>query len=207
VPGKNGPVPLAAVAEIGEGSGPARIDRRDRERVITVSAELNGLPLGDVMSEVRRMPAMQNLPAGVRILPAGDSEAFVELFVGFALALLAGVLSVYLVLLLLFHSGTQPIVILAAVPLCGGGAFGLLLLTTLSGMLFSEEVFGRPFRFEHKTVFSLLSLAFFGVLLTGRVVRGWRGRIAMRFTLWGFLILLLAYIGTRFVLEVVLQRY
>jgi ABC-type uncharacterized transport system permease subunit len=85
--------------------------------------------------------------------------------------------------------------------------FGLLLLTTLSGMLFSEEVFGRPFRFEHKTVFSLLSLAFFGVLLTGRVVRGWRGRIAMRFTLWGFLILLLAYIGTRFVLEVVLQRY
>ena len=129
VPGKNGPVPLAAVAEIGEGSGPARIDRRDRERVITVSAELNGLPLGDVMSEVRRMPAMQNLPAGVRILPAGDSEAFVELFVGFALALLAGVLSVYLVLLLLFHSGTQPIVILAAVPLCGGGAFGLLLLT------------------------------------------------------------------------------
>jgi len=65
----------------------------------------------------------------VRILPAGDSEAFVELFVGFALALLAGVLSVYLVLLLLFHSGTQPIVILAAVPLCGGGAFGLLLLT------------------------------------------------------------------------------
>jgi ABC-type uncharacterized transport system permease subunit len=45
------------------------------------------------------------------------------------------------------------------------------------------------------------------VLLTGRVVRGWRGRIAMRFTLWGFLILLLAYIGTRFVFEVVLQRY
>lgn len=129
VPGKNGPVPLAAVADVSEGSGPARIDRRDRERIITVSAELNGLPLGDVMNEVRRMPAMQNLPAGVRILPAGDSEAFIDLFVGFALALLAGVLSVYLVLLLLFHSGTQPLVILAAVPLCGGGAFGLLLLT------------------------------------------------------------------------------
>ena len=85
--------------------------------------------------------------------------------------------------------------------------FGLLLLTTLSGMLFSEEVFGRPFRFEHKTVFSLLSLAFFGVLLIGRVVRGWRGRIAMRFTLWGFLVLLLAYVGSHFVLEVVLGRF
>jgi multidrug efflux pump subunit AcrB len=129
VPGKNGPVPLASVAEISEGSGPARIDRQDRERNVTVSAELNGLPLGDVLATVRKMPAMQNLPAGVNIVPAGDSEAFVELFVGFALALLAGVASVYVVLLLLFHSGTQPLVILAAVPLCGGGAFGLLLLT------------------------------------------------------------------------------
>jgi multidrug efflux pump subunit AcrB len=129
VPGKSGPVPLSAVADITEGSGPARIDRLNRERTVTVSAELNGLPLGDVMAKVRNMPAMQNLPAGVRILPAGDSEAFVELFVGFALALLAGIASVYLVLLLLFHSATQPIVILAAVPLCGGGAFGLLLLT------------------------------------------------------------------------------
>jgi len=129
VPGKNGPVPLSAVADITEGSGPARIDRLNRERTVTVSAELNGLPLGDVMAQVRSMPAMQNLPAGVRILPAGDSEAFVELFVGFALALLAGIASVYIVLVLLFHSGTQPLVILAAVPLCGGGAFGLLLLT------------------------------------------------------------------------------
>ncbi len=129
VPGKNGPVPLAAVADITEGSGPARIDRLNRERTVTVSAELNGLPLGDVMAKMNRAPAMQNLPAGVRILPAGDSEAFVELFVGFVLALLAGIVSVYLVLLLLFHSGTQPLVILAAVPLCGGGAFGLLLLT------------------------------------------------------------------------------
>ena len=129
VPGKAGPVPLSSVADITEGSGPARIDRLNRERTVTVSAELNGLPLGDVMAKVRKMPAMQNLPAGVRILPAGDSEAFVELFVGFALALLAGIASVYLVLVLLFHSGTQPLVILAAVPLCGGGAFGLLLLT------------------------------------------------------------------------------
>jgi multidrug efflux pump subunit AcrB len=129
VPGKNGPVPLSAVAEITESSGPARIDRLNRERNVTVSAELNGLPLGDVMSRVNRMPAVQTLPPGVRIVPAGDSEAFVELFVGFALALLAGIVSVYLVLLLLFHSATQPFVILAAVPLCGGGAFGLLLLT------------------------------------------------------------------------------
>jgi ABC-type uncharacterized transport system permease subunit len=88
-----------------------------------------------------------------------------------------------------------------------GIGFVLLLLTTATGMLFSEEVFGRPFRIEHKTVFSLVALAFFAVLLAGRVFRGWRGRIATRFTLGGFALLLLAYVGTRFVLEVVLSRH
>ncbi|MFO0511801.1 MAG: efflux RND transporter permease subunit, partial [Gammaproteobacteria bacterium] len=129
VPGARGPVPLSAVAEITEGSGPARIDRLNRERNVTVSAELNGQPLGDIMAKVRDLPIAKNLPTGVRIMPAGDSEAFVELFVGFAVAMLAGVVAVYVVLLLLFHSATLPLVILAAVPLCGGGAFGLLLLT------------------------------------------------------------------------------
>ena len=85
--------------------------------------------------------------------------------------------------------------------------FVLLLATTATGMLFSEEVFGQPFQLNHKTVFSLVSLAFFGVLLVGRAVRGWRGRIATRFTLGGFAVLLLAYVGTRFVLEVLLGRY
>lgn len=84
--------------------------------------------------------------------------------------------------------------------------FALLLLTTITGAFFSEQVFGRPLRIEHKTVFSLIALAVFGVLLAGRALRGWRGRIAMNFTLWGFTTLMLAYVGTRFVLEVVLHR-
>ncbi len=129
VPGSQGPVPLSAVAEIRESSGPARIDRLDRERNVTVGAELNGQPLGDVIAKVRRLEVMMRLPPGVTVRPAGDSEAFTELFVGFGLAMLAGITCVYLVLLLLFNSATQPLTILAAVPLCGGGAFGLLLLT------------------------------------------------------------------------------
>lgn len=129
VPGAQGPVPLSAVAQISEGSGPARIDRLDRERNVTVSAELNGRPLGDVMAAVRKLEIMSRLPPGIEIKPAGDSEAFRELFLGFALAMLTGVSCVYLVLLLLFNSPTQPLTILAAVPLCGGGAFGMLLLT------------------------------------------------------------------------------
>ena len=129
VNGKNGPVPLSAVATIREGSGPATIDRLDRERNVTVTAELNGLPLDSVMKQVKALDAMTMLPPGVRVLPTGDSEAFVELFTGFAFAMLFGIVSVYLVLLLLFHSASQPLTILSAVPLCGGGAFGMLLIS------------------------------------------------------------------------------
>ncbi len=84
--------------------------------------------------------------------------------------------------------------------------FGLLTLTAISGIVFSEEVFGRPLRFDHKTVFSLMAWGMFGLLLIGRARWGWRGRTALRLTISGFVVLLLAYVGTRFVLEVVLQR-
>jgi ABC-type uncharacterized transport system permease subunit len=84
--------------------------------------------------------------------------------------------------------------------------FVLLSLTVASGVLFSEQVFGRAPRFDHKTVFSIAAWLLFGILLVGRYVRGWRGKMAGRLTLSGTLFLLLAYIGSRFVLEVILQR-
>jgi ABC-type uncharacterized transport system permease subunit len=85
-------------------------------------------------------------------------------------------------------------------------AFVFLSLTLLTGIAFSEELFGRALRFDHKTVFALLSWLTFGLLLAGRSLHGWRGRTAVRWTLSGFLMLLFAYVGSRFVLEVVLQR-
>ena len=72
---------------------------------------------------------MQTLPAGVSFLNTGDAEVFVELFVGFVLAMAAGIVCIYMVLLLLFNHALQPLTILTAVPLCAGGAFGALLLT------------------------------------------------------------------------------
>ncbi len=84
--------------------------------------------------------------------------------------------------------------------------FVALTLTLISGVLFSEEVFGRAMRLDHKTVFAIAAWLVFAVLLAGRALRGWRGRVAMRFTLGGFGLLVLAYLGTRFVLEVILQR-
>ena len=129
VPSRNGTVPLSAVATITDGSGPAQIERFNRERNIKISAELNGQPLGNVTATLRRSEAMTTLPPGVRVAPSGDSEAFAEMFLGFGLAMVTGIGTVYLVLLLLFRSPLQPLVILGAVPLCGAGAFGALLIT------------------------------------------------------------------------------
>ena len=84
--------------------------------------------------------------------------------------------------------------------------FTLLLLTTVTGIVFSEETFGKPLPLDHKTIFSLIATVFVGLLLVGHWLWGWRGRIAIRLTLGGFALLLLSYVGSRFVLEVVLRR-
>jgi len=85
-------------------------------------------------------------------------------------------------------------------------AFVLLTCTLATGIAFSESLFGRPLRFDHKTLFAVLSWATFALLLAGRHFYGWRGRTALRWTLSGFVLLLLAYVGSRFALEVVLGR-
>jgi ABC-type uncharacterized transport system permease subunit len=87
-----------------------------------------------------------------------------------------------------------------------GAAFVFLTLTLATGIAFSETLFGRAMRADHKTVFAVLSWITFGLLLAGRGLYGWRGRTATRFTLGGFVLLVLAYVGSRFVLEVVLHR-
>jgi len=87
-----------------------------------------------------------------------------------------------------------------------GAAFVFLTLTLATGIVFAETLFGRALRFDHKTVFAVLSWATFGALLAGRLLYGWRGRTALRWTLTGFVLLLLAYVGSRFVLEVILGR-
>lgn len=84
--------------------------------------------------------------------------------------------------------------------------FILLSLALGSGILFSEEVFGQAISFSHKTFFAVLSWMVFGALLAGRVIWGWRGRLAVRWTITGFVMLLLAYVGSKFVLEILLHR-
>ncbi|MBK7677648.1 cytochrome c biogenesis protein CcsA [Accumulibacter sp.] len=85
-------------------------------------------------------------------------------------------------------------------------AFCLLTVALVSGVMFSEAIFGKAVVFDHKTLFAFASWAIFAALLVGRRVYGWRGRIALRWTLAGFMVLLLAYMGSRFVAEVLLGR-
>jgi ABC-type uncharacterized transport system permease subunit len=87
-----------------------------------------------------------------------------------------------------------------------GAAFVLLTLTLATGMALSESMFGRAMRFNHETVFAVMAWLTFAVLLWGRLVRGWRGRTALRWTVAGFVMVVLANIGTAFVLEVLLHR-
>ncbi|MBU1692002.1 MAG: cytochrome c biogenesis protein CcsA [Gammaproteobacteria bacterium] len=84
--------------------------------------------------------------------------------------------------------------------------FILLTLSILSGVLFSEELFHKPLQFSHKSLFALLSWGIYAALLGGRQIYGWRGRTAILWTLAGFAMLLLAYLGSKFVLEIILQR-
>jgi multidrug efflux pump subunit AcrB len=125
----SGSVMVSQVADLELSSGPAVIDRYDRSRNINFEVELSGLPLGDVTGAVQNLPSIRNLPTGVKQINIGDAEMMTELFASFGLAMLTGVLCIFIVLVLLFKEFLQPITILAALPLSFGGGFVALLLT------------------------------------------------------------------------------
>ncbi|GJL83074.1 MAG: inner membrane protein YpjD [marine bacterium B5-7] len=84
--------------------------------------------------------------------------------------------------------------------------FALLTISLISGSVFSQELFGSAFKFNHHVVLSMVAWVTFAILIGGRMLWGWRGRVAAVWTIAGFLILVLAYFGSRFVLEVILHR-
>ena len=136
VPGSKGPVMLGQVATLEMASGPAIIDRYDRSRNVNFEIELSGLPLGDVTKAVQALPSVKNLPPGVKVVEIGDAEVMGELFASFGLAMLTGVLCIYIVLVLLFKDFLHPVTILAALPLSLGGAF--------VGLLLADKSFSMP---------------------------------------------------------------
>jgi multidrug efflux pump subunit AcrB len=123
-----GPVMVGQVAKLEMSSGPAVIDRYDRSRNINFEIELSGVPLGEVTAAVQELPSMQALPPGVTQINIGDAEMMAEMIGNFGMAMLTGVLCIYIVLVLLFKDFIQPITILVALPLSFGGGFVALLL-------------------------------------------------------------------------------
>lgn len=132
IKGSRGAVMLGTIAEVNIESGPSQIDRFNRLRNINFTVELNNQALGDITTKVDQLPTMQKLPPTVKRTNVGDAEVMQELFASFGLAMLTGVLCIYVVLVLLFKDFLQPITILVALPLSLGGAFVLLLLAKSS---------------------------------------------------------------------------
>ncbi len=129
VPGREGLVPLSSIAEISIAGGPTQIDRYDRQRYVSISADFGNASFGSIMAQVMSLPAVKSLPTSVSFIEAGDSEIAGDLQSGFIAAMAAGIFLVYGVLVVLFKDFFQPITILSPIPLALGGALGLLLVS------------------------------------------------------------------------------
>jgi ABC-type uncharacterized transport system permease subunit len=182
-------------------------------------------------NKLMRLAALYLAPiaAATAILPAILPAQRIVHYAGFAFKLhfVVAILAYALftvaalhALLMLFlekrlHSGAMPAEMQGMPPLLRiekllfqllGVAFVLLTATLISGVFFTESLYGKAFQLTHKSVFGIFSWLIFGGLLFGRWRFGWRGKIAVRWTLVGFVLLLLAWLGSKFVLEIILQR-
>ena len=134
IPSQNGGlVPLSAVAEITIGSGPSEIHRFNRLRQVSFEANLQGISLGDALTAVRALPAMNPLPPDIAEQSDGDAKIMIDVFNGFLNALSLAVLCIYAILVLLYNNFLYPIVILVSLPLSIGGAL-------LGLMIFQKEL-------------------------------------------------------------------
>ncbi|MCP4430413.1 MAG: cytochrome c biogenesis protein CcsA [Gammaproteobacteria bacterium] len=86
---------------------------------------------------------------------------------------------------------------------CLGFGFACLSISLISGFFFLEDIFAQ--HLVHKTVLSIVAWFILGILMFGRIKFGWRGRKAIRWTLTAFVFLMLAFFGTKLVLEFILQ--
>lgn len=125
-----GSVPLSLVAEIGFGTGPTRIDRINKQRRILIGSDLApGVVSGDAMKQIRELPAMKNLPVGVTELTVGESKWQAEMIQNFIIAVVAGILLVFAVLVLLYRRFVSPLVNMGSLLLAPLGGLVALWLT------------------------------------------------------------------------------
>ncbi|MFM9829264.1 MAG: efflux RND transporter permease subunit [Sphingomonas sp.] len=134
-----GSVPLKVVADIGFGAGPTLIQRNNQIRRITIGADLApGKVTGDAQPKIQELPTLKNLPSGVTQLRLGQDKWLLELLINFVIAVLAGVLMVFAVLVLLYRRVMPPLVNMGSLILAPlGGAIAL----RITGNALSMPVF------------------------------------------------------------------
>jgi HAE1 family hydrophobic/amphiphilic exporter-1 len=122
-------MPLGQMAQVTKDFGPTSIDHYNRDKIITVGANVHGRPLSDVLGEVQRRVAGVHLPAGTYITQGGQAESQSEVFGGILAALALAVLLMYFILVVQFGSFLDPVAILVSLPLSLIGVVLALLIT------------------------------------------------------------------------------
>ncbi len=122
-------VPLGGIVKYGRSNTPSEIDRQDLSRQVVLSANLDGLPLGEAMKRVRKAVSGMSMAPGYHVVFSGEGEDMVESFGYMAEALLLAVIFVYLILAAQFESFIEPLAIMLSLPLSVVGMAGMLLLT------------------------------------------------------------------------------
>ncbi|MGE5190003.1 MAG: efflux RND transporter permease subunit [Gemmatimonadota bacterium] len=122
-------VPLREVARYARATSPSEINRQELTREVVISANLDGLPLGEAMNEVRKIAAGMKMAPGYRVAFSGEGEDMIESFGYMAEALLLAVIFVYLILAAQFESFIDPLAIMLSLPLSVVGMAGMLFLT------------------------------------------------------------------------------
>lgn len=131
-------VPLKEVASFSFGATPASIDRRDQVRTVSVTADLSGRPLGDVMNEIQGRLANLELPPGYTLDYAGQTEQMQEVFGELGLVLVLAIILVYMIMAAQFESLLYPFVIMFSVPV---SLVGVILGLLLTGCTFNVTAF------------------------------------------------------------------
>lgn len=132
------PVQLSQLAAIYYGKGPSVVSRKDRERLVTVAANLSGeVPLGQVNAAVEKEINAIGVPDGVRVFYGGDTENMRDMFSDMSIALSMAVLFVYIIMVSLFESYVHPFTIMFSLPMALVGAFAGLALTGSTLNMFS----------------------------------------------------------------------
>lgn len=132
------PVQLSQVASISFGKGPSEIQRKDRERLVTVAANLSGeVALGQVTAAVEQAVNEAGVPQGIKVFYGGDAENMRDMFSDMTIALALAILFVYMIMVSLFESYIHPFTIMFSLPVALVGALGSLALTGMTLSMFS----------------------------------------------------------------------